>query len=95
VAIEAERLQFDSVWVHDHISYGRNWIGHRASGLDESIKREADPDFYEAITTLAYVAGVTQNVKIGTAILVLPLRNPLVLGRVLITLQALSGGGSS
>jgi len=80
------------VWVHDHISYGRNWIGHRSSGLDEQITSESDPDLFEAITTLAYVAGFTQRIRIGTAILVVPLRNPLVLGRELTTLQALSAG---
>lgn len=92
VAIEAERLNFDSVWVHDHISYGRNWIGHRSSGLSEQITLESNPELFEAVTTLAYVAGFTERIRLGTSILVLPLRNPLVLGRELITLQALSAG---
>ena len=59
VAIEAERLNFDSVWVHDHISYGKNWIGHRASGLMEQMTPDYEPQLFEAVTTLAYVAGVT------------------------------------
>jgi len=92
IAIEAEKLDFDSVWVHDHISYGRNWIGHRSSGLAEQITPEYEPELFEAITTLAYVAGVTKRIRIGTSVLVIPLRNPLVLGRELITLQALSAG---
>lgn len=91
VAIEAERLAFHSVWVHDHISYGRDWLGHRSSGLTEQITPESTPDFYESIVTLAHVAGCTSRVKLGTSILVLPLRNPLVIGRQLITLQQLCG----
>ena len=90
IALEAEALGFDSVWVHDHISYGPNWSGHRASGLDEQIPSGYEPPLYEALTTLAYVASVTERVRIGTSVLVMPLRNPLVLGRQLITLQALS-----
>jgi alkanesulfonate monooxygenase SsuD/methylene tetrahydromethanopterin reductase-like flavin-dependent oxidoreductase (luciferase family) len=90
--MEADRLNFDSVWVHDHISYGKNWIGHRSSGLIEQIMPASDPELFEAITTLAYVAGFTERIRIGTSVLVLPLRNPLVLGRELITLQALSAG---
>jgi len=91
VAIAAERLEFHSVWVHDHISYGRDWLGHRSSGLTEQITPESTPDFYESIVTLALVAGCTSRVKLGTSILVLPLRNPLVIGRQLLTLQKLSG----
>jgi len=90
VAVEAERLGFDSIWVHDHISYGRNWTGHRASGLEEQIPPNYEPQLFEALTTLSHVAAITTHVRIGTSVLVLPLRNPLVLGRELVTLQALS-----
>ena len=90
VSREAEHLAFHSVWVHDHISYGRDWLGHRASGLTEQINPDYEPDFYESVTTLAYIAGMTSSIRLGTSILVLPLRNPLVLGRQLLTLQALS-----
>ncbi|MCL5067517.1 MAG: LLM class flavin-dependent oxidoreductase, partial [Thaumarchaeota archaeon] len=38
-----------------------------------------------------YVSALTHRVKLGTAVIALPLRNPLVLGRQLITLQSLSG----
>ena len=57
-----------------------------------SSARESSPHFYESISTLTWVAGMTQNVKLGTAILVLPLRDPRVLARQAMTLQALSGG---
>ena len=90
VSWEAEALGYHSVWVHDHISYGRDWLGHRASGLAEQITPEYEPDFYEAVTTLSHVAGTTSSIRLGTSVLVLPLRNPLVLGRQLLTLQALS-----
>ena len=91
IALKAEELAFDSVWVHDHISYGRDWIGHRASGLVE-ITKDYEPRFYESIVTLSHVAGFTKKIRLGTSILVIPLRNPLVLGRQVITLQDLSGG---
>ena len=91
VAMESEKLGYDSVWVHDHITYDLDWLGHRASGLiqDESVHR---PNFYESISTLAYVAGFTDRVRLGTAIIVLPLRDPRVLARQALTIQALSGG---
>ena len=47
---------------------------------------------YESLTTLAYAAAATRTIRLGTAILVLPLRDPRVLARQIITLQALSRG---
>ena len=91
VALEADALGFDSVWCHDHITYDTDWFLHRASGLIEQCEG-IDPDFYESISTLTYVAGFTERVKLGTAILVLPLRDPRVLARQAMTLQALSNG---
>ena len=90
IAQSAEGLGFESVWVHDHITYDIDWLGHRTSG----VAREGDaiePSFYEALSTLAYVAGFTRRVRLGTAIIVLPLRDPRVFGRQVLSVQALSG----
>ncbi|MEE9325009.1 MAG: LLM class flavin-dependent oxidoreductase [Dehalococcoidia bacterium] len=92
VARQAEGLGFDSVWIHDHITYDRDWFIHRMSGLIEQTESGLEPDFYESLMTLTYVAGITERVKLGTGILVLPLRNPLVLGRQAMTMQALCKG---
>ena len=75
VALEADDLGFDSVWCHDHVTYDTDWFLHRGSGLIEQCEG-IDPDFYESISTLTWVAGMTSNVKLGTAILVLPLAGP-------------------
>ncbi|MCH8086411.1 MAG: LLM class flavin-dependent oxidoreductase [Chloroflexi bacterium] len=91
VALEAEDLGFDSVWVHDHVTYDTDWYVHRSSGLIEQCEG-MEPHFYESLSTLTYVAGFTDRVKLGTAILVLPLRDPRVLARQAMTLQALSKG---
>ena len=80
VALEAEELGFDSVWVHDHVTYDTDWYVHRSSGLIEQCEG-MEPHFYESLSTLTYVAGFTDRVKLGTAILVLPLRDPRVLAR--------------
>ena len=92
LGLNIEELGFDSAWVHDHISYGRDWLGHRVSGLAEQITGDTEPTFYESINTLSYLAGITDRIELGIAIIVLPLRNPLVLGRQLMTLQSLSNG---
>ena len=91
VAREAEALGFESVWVHDHITYDVEWLGHRTSGQVE-LAATLEPDFFESIVTLSHVAAITSRVRLGIAIIVLPLRDPRVLARQALTLQALSDG---
>jgi probable F420-dependent oxidoreductase len=76
----SESLGFDSVWVTDHV-------------VVPSPSIEAfGPDFYEAVTVMSYVAGITRRVQIGAAILIVPYRHPLVLAKMLATADQLSDG---
>ncbi len=72
-----EELGFDSVFVTDHLLAARHFYS---------------ADFLESISTLAVVAGATERVRLGTSVLVLPTRNPVVLAKELSTIQFLSGG---
>lgn len=80
LARRAEALGFDSVWVGDHIVY------------PPPLAERFGAEFYEAVTTLAYVGAATSRIRLGTAVLVIPYRNPLVLAKQLATLDVLSGG---
>src|SRR5215472_9471405 len=75
-AIKAEALGFDSVWVWDHIFLG------------------VDPPFpvLDSLTLLSAVAARTTRIKLGTGVLVLPLRNPVVLAKELSSLDLIAGG---
>jgi probable F420-dependent oxidoreductase len=75
-ARRAEELGFDSLWAWDHLFLGA---------------RRAFP-FFEALTSLTWLAAHTSEVTLGTGVLVLPLRDPTVLAKVTGTLQAVSGG---
>jgi len=79
VAQEAESLRFDSVWVTDHVIVPLHHV-------------ERGHIFYEALTTLAFVSSITRAVAMGTTVLAMPTRNPIVLAREVATLDALSGG---
>ena len=65
--VRMEKLGYDSLWVWDHILLG------------------VDPHFpiIDSLTLLTAVAARTERIKLGTGILVLPLRNPLVLAKQL------------
>jgi len=79
-ATTSEALGFDSVWVTDHIVV--------PSGSLEGF----GPEFYEAGAVMAYVAGITKRVEIGAAILIVPYRHPLLLAKMVSTIDQLSGG---
>jgi probable F420-dependent oxidoreductase len=75
----AERLNFDSIWTTDHIAVN---------------KRYADPygSILKSLMTLSYVAAHTEYVELGTSIIVLPMRNPVIFAKQTATLDQLSDG---
>src|SRR5688572_29437475 len=82
VAQEAERLGYDGVWGNDHVT---------AAPYVKQHWGEA-PNFYEVLVTLATVGAHTARVHLGTAVLVLPLRDPVLLARQVATLDRMTGG---
>lgn len=79
-ATRVEELGFDSVWTGDHVVYPADLVERFGAQYSESV------------TTLAFAAARTRRVRVGTCVLVLPYRNPLVLSKQLATLDVLSGG---
>jgi probable F420-dependent oxidoreductase len=93
VAQETEALGFDSVWVHDHLTWTAEiHRTHISSGSDSALEHHADPDFFEAMTTLAFIAGIVNKARIGMACLVVPCRNPVYAAKQVASLDVLCGG---
>lgn len=74
--VRMEELGFDSLWVWDHILLG------------------VDPHFpiIDALSLLTAVGARTKKIKLGTGILVLPLRNPVLLAKQLSSMDLLTDG---
>ncbi len=74
--VRMEELGFDSLWVWDHILLG------------------VDPHFpiIDALSLLTAVGARTKRIKLGTGILVLPLRNPVLLAKQLSSMDLLTNG---
>ncbi|WP_425568064.1 LLM class flavin-dependent oxidoreductase [Nonomuraea rubra] len=51
--------------------------------------------FYEPFTTLSWLAGVTERIRLGTSVLIVPYRHPLLMARMAANLDRFSGGRSS
>ena len=71
-----EELGYKSIWAWDHILLG------------------VDPNFpiHEALAILTAVAARTSKIKVGTGILVMPMRNPVLLAKELATIDHISNG---
>jgi probable F420-dependent oxidoreductase len=92
-AKEAERLGFDSIWVHDHVVWSAEMHRHHiSSGAAEAIREDQEANFYEALTTLSYLAAETKTIQLGVACLVMPCRNPIYAAKQTATLDWLSDG---
>jgi probable F420-dependent oxidoreductase len=97
VAQTVEGLGFDGLGFVDHLALQPKVsslydLGPQPVGIPEHNLKKTLTPLYECISTLAYVAGVTKRVRLGTGVLVLPLRNPLYNARQIATIDALSGG---
>ncbi len=92
LAHQAESLGFESIWLADHIAFPVTFKSEYPYGATGSFPTKLDDPLMEPIATMGVLAGSTKRVKIGTAVLVMPMRNPLLLARMLVTLDQFSGG---
>jgi probable F420-dependent oxidoreductase len=88
----AEDRGFDSLWVSDHVIVPRSLESKYPYSPDGSFPVPPDVPFLEPLAALLYVSGVTERAKLGTTILVIPMRNPIVTPKILATLDVLSNG---
>lgn len=101
LAVHADRLGFEGLWFGEHYVIPETYEGHHPSRketpTDKNDARDkdivgADVRIYDPWFLLGAVAGATKHLKIGTAICIVPMNNPLILARHTITAQDVSGG---
>ncbi len=80
----AESVGIESIWVSEHLVL--------ADPRRPPSPMDPEDPILDPVTTLAFLAGKTDSVRLGTGIVVLPLRNPLILAKELATVDVLSGG---
>jgi alkanesulfonate monooxygenase SsuD/methylene tetrahydromethanopterin reductase-like flavin-dependent oxidoreductase (luciferase family) len=75
-----EGLGFDLLMVSDHIA------------VTPDVAEQYPAPFYEPFTTLAWLAGITSRIRLGTTVLIVPYRHPLLIARMAANLNQLSAG---
>lgn len=91
-AEHAEALGFDDVWLNDHVTLEPSAMGGSPAGTVEAIKPDQAPDFYELISTAAFVAGRVRRIGVALGGLQAPLRHPVIVAKQIASLSELSGG---
>ncbi|MEV4098161.1 TIGR03619 family F420-dependent LLM class oxidoreductase [Streptosporangium saharense] len=81
IARRAEELGYHEVWTFQRLLYPQ---GHAMGPVYRSV--------HDPVVTLAYLAGVTERVRLGVAVLNMPFASPPLLAKQLASLQAVSGG---
>jgi probable F420-dependent oxidoreductase len=92
VARIAEAVGFESVWGGEHVVMPSTIESPYPYTADGKIPATPETSIPDPLIWLAYVAAVAPTLRLGTCILILPQRNPLVLAKEVATLDHLSGG---
>lgn len=88
----AEQVGFDSVWGGEHVVRPTRIDSPYPYSEDGQAPGEADTPIPDPLIWLAYAATAAPTLRLGTCILIVPQRNPLILAKELATLDHLTGG---
>ena len=92
VCKRAEEAGFESVWGGEHVIRPDDIESPYPYTKDGKIPMEPDTPLPDPLIWLAYAAAVAPTLRLGTCILIVPQRNPLILAKELASLDQLSGG---
>lgn len=88
----AEAAGFESVWGGEHVILPDSIASKYPYTPDGKIPAEPETPIPDPLIWLAFAAAAAPTLKLGTCILIVPQRNPLILAKELATLDQLSGG---
>ncbi len=91
-ARELERLGCHSAWASDHICWPADIASKYPYDDEGRFGPTTDMGWLDCFATLTYVAAVTENLKLGTSVLILPYRPPVQTAKQIASLDVLSGG---
>ena len=92
LAQRADRLNFDSIWVTDHIVVPTKVKSRYPYSATGAFPIQPQEDYLEPLTVLTYLAACTERVGLGVSVMILPHRNPILAAKMLSTLDVLSNG---
>jgi probable F420-dependent oxidoreductase len=92
VARQAEERGIGTLWVGEHVVMFDGYESTYPYSADGKMPLPGETGLLEPFTTLAFLASITRNVRLGTAMVLLPQRNPVYSAKEVSTLDWLSAG---
>jgi probable F420-dependent oxidoreductase len=92
IGTEAEQRGFGTIWVGEHVVLFDQYDSAYPYAEDGRIPSPPGSGLLEPLSTLCFLAAHTSTVRLGTAMLLLPQRNPVYTAKEISTLDWLSGG---
>lgn len=91
----AEAAGFDSVWCAEHVVIPKGYESRYPYADNGKLGGSDTEDFPipDPFIWMAYVGAVTQKIKLGSAVVLLPQRNPVITAKTVATLDNMTGGG--
>jgi probable F420-dependent oxidoreductase len=92
IATAAEETGFDSLWTVEHVLVPADYTSEYPYDPSGRMPGGDSVDLPDPLVWLAYVAAVTTTIRLGTGILIVPMRNPAITAKEVASLDHLSGG---
>jgi probable F420-dependent oxidoreductase len=95
VALAADRLGYESLWMPEHLVFPQQMAGSPFSpeqGDDSHPPVPPQTPLFDALAYLCFIAGQTSRIRLGTNVYLLGLRHPFIAARAIQTLDIVSGG---
>jgi probable F420-dependent oxidoreductase len=92
VAVNAERLGISTLWVPEHVVLLDKYASRYPYSNDGQLPAPTNAPIFDPFISLAVMAAVTSKIRLATGICLVPEHNPLMLAKVVATLDFLSGG---
>lgn len=90
-AVLCDELGYESIWLPEHLVLPIHQSGSPYAGSEHPPVR-ADAPVFDVFTMLAFFAGRTEHIRLGTNVYNIGLRHPFVTARAVATLDVVSGG---
>lgn len=92
MAATLEAAGFDSIWTSDHVVFPHEVRSRYPFAADGRITWPVDVDYLEPVVALSAMTSTTSKAELGTSVLILPMRNPILFAKQAACVDVISNG---